>query len=188
MWPGEVWFSAAGTLWYIQRKSHIFTHTVNIWTHYFLSRRKEEGRKGVANTAGLLQEQKKNNVLCSNSSSRKTIQWLNAERFNFYPVPLDIHSWVHDIKKKSSSSECIYSSTAWNEMLEEKKNPIHHQQARGEWLLGTDQMRRYYGQSLSGLVQSETPLSLLQKHPPGTARKEAGNKEDSEQINSVNSL
>lgn len=33
---------------------------MNILTHIiFLSRRKEEGGKGVANTAGLLQEQKK---------------------------------------------------------------------------------------------------------------------------------
>lgn len=39
----------------------------------------------------------KSNVLCSNSSSRKTIRWLNAERFNIYPVLLDSHSQVCDI-------------------------------------------------------------------------------------------
>lgn len=75
---------------------------------------------------------------------------------------------------KSRGSECTYNSFVWNKIIEGwKERP--HQMIR-EWLLGTDQTRRY-GLLLSRLVQSETWLYSMEtspRHDQERSRKQRG--------------
>lgn len=176
---GDLAFNAWPFVMHAKIRLHFI---LTLWTYkviFFIKEKKL--RKIIWKCCRITRETEKIKGFHTNHSPRGSIWCLNAESFKFYPGIVDICSHVHDIYffsfLKSCGSECTYNSIVWNKVMEgwKRKSSFHDQR-----MVAGNRSNKEVWTVAERAGASEKLLSIPWKHPPGMARKGAGNKEDSE--------